>query len=348
MGTVPSEIEERLGLYMQARYERTTTIQQHTRDSAFKTEGINHGGKAMGPMQFVNYNLSHDAYDHAKGILQQHLASKAIYRRMPSSFGPCAGPRQGFDGKDRAGIDSNVRYRTAFIMFRTKKSYLETLLPSSDFEISSSGGWTTATFSITNLENLKWLGGRGYSHFGLYIHNVAYKGHVSGFSARDENETKTGDFLPVLFENMADPIISGREELGFSKVFATLDQTFSDGEYEMRAGWEGTEFCHIKLAGLTRNDDVAAENNLPIYHQKRFPSSRELQKLDVDYVTVSQLNLVNAEKEKVWTTTTADIKFTDLKGREFELAFPTLANIIDGLREISVEEIVASGIRSSP
>lgn len=348
LGTFPEEIEDRLKLYQEARYERATTIQQYTRDSAFKTTRGDHGGKVMDPMQFTEYNFDHDAFDHASGILKRHLASRAVYRRMPLSFGPCAGPRQGFSGRARAGVTASAEYSTAFVTFKTRKSYLSSLLPSSDFKIKSQGGWTTATFLVTRLMNLKWLGGRGYTHFGLYIHNVEHTGGILGRSIDAENDEKMGDYLPVLFENMADPIITGREELGFSKVFAALDEKRLNSSYELSASWENTGFCHIRLAGLEKGESRAVVPNPPLYHRKIISSSNEAGKVDVEYNTISNLTLAEGKMENTWSAKEAEISFTALKGRELEDAFPTLANIIDGLRRVEVEEIITSGIRSFP
>src|SRR3546814_10519540 len=51
---------------------------------------------------------------------------------------------------------------------------------------------------------------------------------------------------------MADPIISGREELGFSKLFCDLPSPIEhDGRFLCRASWDGHEFASLDLAGLS-------------------------------------------------------------------------------------------------
>jgi hypothetical protein len=300
----------------------------------------------MEPMQFTGYNFDHDAHDFASGALKRYLVEKADYKRMPLSFGSSPGPRQDLQGRKRI-MNAGAKYRTAYMTFKTKKSYLQTLMPTKEFNIKSQGGWTTATFSVTRLENLQWLGGRGYSHFGLYIHNVAYNGELDPCSTALEAKDKLGSLLPVLFENMADPIITGREELGFSKVFATLQETQTEGSYALNAGWEGTNFCQIKLTDLAAEEDTAPIDETPLYHYKVIPSSRRAGELDTEYTTVSQLKLGENAKESRWKAGKAEILFSDLKNEELERAFPTLANIIAGLREIEVCEVIATGIRAS-
>lgn len=310
-------------------------------------KGGKHGQeKMMDPTQFAGFNFDHDAYDYATGALRRHLVAKSSYQRIPVSFGPSASPRQNLRG-DKRTMNADARYQSAYMTFKTKKSYLQTLMPTKDFNINSQGGWTTATLSVTKLENLEWLGGRGYSMFGLYIHNVAHNGEIDPSFEALESPDKTGDFLPVLFENMADPIITGREELGFSKVFATLEGTQSGQSYELNAGWEGTSFCQMSLSDLVAEDDEAPAEEPPIYHYKIVPSSRKEGEVDTRYTTVSRLRFGNGTKEKKWKAGGAKIAFCDLRGRELEKAFPTLANIIDGLRRIEVSQVVAAGIRAS-
>ena len=69
--------------------------------------------------------------------------------------------------------------------------------------------------------------------------------------------------------------------------------------------------------------------------------------MDAEYTTVSQLKVGKNLVEKRWKANKAEISFCDLKGEELERAFPTLANIIEGLREIEVCDVIASGIRAS-
>jgi hypothetical protein len=66
------------------------------------------------------------------------------------------------------------------------------------------------------------------------------------------------------------PIITGRDELGFSKVFATLDGVRSGNSYVLNAGWEGTSFYKMSLLDLVAEDDLPVEKP-PIYHYRLFP-----------------------------------------------------------------------------
>ncbi|KAG4441453.1 hypothetical protein IFR05_003059 [Cadophora sp. M221] len=343
-GTRPEDIPKRLEMYVQARYDRATMVQEFTRQAAFKTTRGKHGGKVMNPMQFTEVNFQHDAFDHAHGILLREMRRAASYQRMPLSFGPTPSPRQDLNGRPRTM--GNHSYQTNFVTFRTHKSYLSTLLPSNEFAISAPGSWATATFSVSKLGNLNWLGGRGYSFFGLYIHDVTHTRKVEGAGDNATLHEEKGDYLPVLFEDMADPIITGREEINFPKVFATLDEQTSTSSYTLSAGWEGTEFCQISLDGLAESVDAESVLQKPVLTCNSIPSKDG--KGGETLNCFSNQALPSQEGEKRWKAAMANIKFTELKGRELEHAFPTLANIVKGLREIKIVEVLNAGVQVSP
>jgi hypothetical protein len=129
------------------------------------------------------------------------------YKRTPTVFGPFPGPRQSHTGQKRR--NSLTTALTASITFKALKSNLQSLLPISNytFQTPSSDHHAYASLVSKRLANVNWLAGRGYDLYTLYIHGVQYRRPEDGQIFR-------GPFLPVLFENMADPIISGREELG--------------------------------------------------------------------------------------------------------------------------------------
>lgn len=329
LGTTIEDIPSRLKIWNECRYQRATTIQEYSRDSGF---GANTKRK-MDPMQFTGFNFDHDAYDHAKSALKWYQIDQAKYTRMPLGFGPTSSPRQDLAGNPRS-MNTDAKYTTAYMTFRTKKTYLQTLMPSRDLNIKSRGGWATATFLVNKLENLAWLGGRGYSYFGLFIHDVV-RGNPNAPGSETEEK---GDVLPVLFENMADPIITGREEIGFSKVFATLDEKRGDSTYHLTAGWEGTAFCEMKLDDLVPEDDATKTAEPPLYCQEVGGERK--------YILAPALDMPSS-KERIWKAGKAEISFSKLTGQEFEKAFPTLGNIVEGLRGIEIVEVLSSGMKAS-
>ena len=103
------------------------------------------------------------------------------------------------------------------------------------------------------LDNLGWLGGSGYNIFGLYVHGVKYqKPDVPG-------PPVVGSFLSVLFESAADPITTGREELGMPKVFADIVVTrdAGSGSSKIVCSWRNHKFVDVTIDGLEDFDPSA-------------------------------------------------------------------------------------------
>ncbi len=160
--------------------------------------------------------------------------------RMPTHFGPSTGPRRGPDGKGFDCIDSPKRTSVS-VSFLSNPDQLAAMLPPG-FELGDKPVVTVTAGFMTEIE---WLGGRGYATMGLTFPAV-YKG---------EEETVRGPFLTVLWENLADPIITGREELGFSKIYCELpDPRICQGTAHVTAGWLGCHFMDLKVTDMKKQE----------------------------------------------------------------------------------------------
>lgn len=263
---------------------------------------------------------------------------------MPVSFGPMPGPRQDTEGNPRNG--GSTTFTTASIRFRTSRTLLQNLFPTSDFVFSAPGTLAHATFSVTALKNLDWLGGRGYSHFGLYIHGVEYRSK--------SGQTLKGNYLPVLFEDLADPILSGREELGMPKLWCELDIKHDEAgrKWSLQAGWLGSVFCKLQLEELEKITDSSglspnSSGDEGLLWYKSIPatgppSTKVLRQFDV----TSAVFLPAAEEADGQRSTTkawkgdGKIKFDTLDWK----ALPTLHHIVERLDEIPVYEVLEAKI----
>ncbi|ORY19317.1 hypothetical protein BCR34DRAFT_552900 [Clohesyomyces aquaticus] len=343
LGTPISEVEERLKLYEKCRYERASKIQEYSRVS-----GRDLGdGPPLDAHQYASYNFGHDEWDASSQVLRNHLASRApgMYLRNPIGFGPMPGPRQSHMGVSRNGSQS--MFTTASIKFATSRTVLQNLLPTSEFSFASPGTIAYATFSLSSLSNLEWLGGRGYSHFGLYLHHVKYQ--------KPDAEPVIGAYIPVLFENLADPIMSGREELGMPKIFSELDVEKGDAGLRLSAGWMGTKFCDFSLSGLSEVSSAADEtgsDQKPFADQgqlwyKYIPStgSTEGKKrdADVEYAVFVPYAADHGVERKVVKKSKAGKATVSFEKGSWD-SLPTLHHIIERLSEISVLEVVDAWI----
>lgn len=361
-GTPLSAIPERLKLYQKCRYERASYIQEISR-----LTGMDLGtGPPLDSHRFTAYNFGHDEWDYSTQMLRKHQweTQKGLFWRMPTSFGPMPGPRQDFHGRPHNG--SNATFKTASIKIKSSRTVLENLFPNDKLRFASPDTVAHATFAATQLDNLEWLGGRGYSHFGLYIHGVQY--------TKDNGETVTGTYLPLLFENLTDPILSGREELGFPKLFADLDISHDDAGYSLTASWMGSKFASLKLLKPTKeltNGAAAPAPSPPaqgppaggpppgrgppppppdegLFFHKHIPTSGSVdgksRTADADYTAFlpHDLDAQTVEKKVLTTLTTkdAEVKFDALDWK----ALPTLHHIIARLQEVPVFGIVEAKI----
>src|SRR5579875_1861599 len=124
--------------------------------------------------------------------------------RMPTHFGPSPGPRQRLDG-GRWDCKETPNTTAVWVSFLTDGDKLAALLPPR-FQLSEQ---PIVTVEAAYSTNIGWLAGRGYNVVVVRFPAI-YRGQVDQCS---------GQFLAVVWENLADPIITGREELGWPKVY---------------------------------------------------------------------------------------------------------------------------------
>jgi len=161
--------------------------------------------------------------------------------RAPISFGPFPGPRQTVSGHPHAL--EHAKERKISIRFRTSRTLLDNFLPSG-FSFVARTTVAEATWACSTLSDLDWLGGGGYNHLGLYLHGVCYM--------KKDGSKIFGTFLVVLFEDLADPIISGREELGFPKLPCSIEVEQQGGYPVVKAAWRGLKFLEMGVSGLQK------------------------------------------------------------------------------------------------
>jgi hypothetical protein len=156
--------------------------------------------------------------------------------RMPTHFGPQPGPRQQPDGVARDWKNSG-RTLTLSASFLTDGARLQRHLPEG-FELA---GEPVVTVDFHYLTAVDWLAGRGY--------NMIWVSWPAAFTGRQDKAT--GKFVGVIWENLADPIIAGRDEIGHTKLYAEIEEPrFWDGAQIGIAAWMGFRFLDVKVSGL--------------------------------------------------------------------------------------------------
>ncbi|KAJ4120091.1 hypothetical protein NW768_010374 [Fusarium equiseti] len=244
LGTTPGDIPSRLSLYEKVRDERAHKVQEFTRMAG---EDL-HGEKRakFNIYQFLDYNFNHDEWHNSTKELKDHLhaQNKNLHWKSPLSFGPLPSPRQDILGRRHEGANST--FTTYSVRFKSSATYLKTLFPTRQFSFFKSGTVAEATFACTELNGMKWLGGGGYRYFGLWIHGVQYE--------KKDGSKIYGSFLAVLLENLADPIISGREELGMPKLYCDIDVEEKEAATNIQCSWRGTKFVDISINNIAESN----------------------------------------------------------------------------------------------
>ncbi len=204
---------------------------------------------------------------------------RAKMYRMPTHFGPRMGPRQSPDGRTFECRD-NPRATSIAVSFLAQAAQLEAFLPPG-FALDGS---PIVTVSATYMTEIEWLAGRGYNTLGLSF-PVRFDGEV---------DHVRGSLLTVLWENLTDPIITGREELGFSKIYCELPApTVLRGEYHVTASWLGFKFLDLRISDLQQQSDAEiqdAQNSQSgdgILHYKYMPRTGEWGASDVAYAVMT-------------------------------------------------------------
>ncbi|MCY3831663.1 MAG: acetoacetate decarboxylase family protein [Chloroflexi bacterium] len=195
--------------------------------------------------------------------------------RMPTHFGPRAGPRQGPDGRRFECVDNPLG--TAYsVSFLTNGQQLKAFLPPG----FSLDGEPVVTVFSNHMTEIEWLAGRGYNVLGVSF-PVRFEG---------ERDRVRGSFLTVLWENLTDPIITGREELGFSKIYCELPPpSCLRGETHLIASWLGFKFLDIHLSDLRQLSQAeiearsAAANSDGALHYKYMPRTGDWGAADIAY-----------------------------------------------------------------
>ena len=293
-------------------------------------------------MKYTAYNFGHDEFDNSTKMLANWRRERNpnVYQRMPLGFGNTPGPRQDIHGL-RQPSAAEQTFVIATIRFKTSRTFIQNLFPTASFKFKSPATVVQASFKSTKLDNMRWLGGGGYNHFGLYLHDVMY--------VKRDGSVVDGSYLPVLFENLTDPILSGRDELGMPKIYCDLDDQIQGSSYTLQASWRGAKFASftiedLKSPGADQPTPIADPRTL-VY--KYVPAVGEPGKADCEYPVVISHDAEGEVVPKVESkeiSSNASIKFDSLEFKKI----PTLHHIVSKLAEIPIYEIVeASVVRGS-
>ena len=244
--------------------------------------------------------------------------------RMPTHFGPRTGPRQGPDGRRFENKDTPKTTSIA-VSFLTNREQLAALLPER-FELT---GEPVVTVTASYMTEIEWLAGRGYNVLGVSF-PATFKGEVDQVS---------GNFLTVLWENLTDPIITGREELGFAKIYCELPEpTILGGEYHIIASWLGFKFLDVYVDNLRQQsaEEIAAltqaQSGEGTLHFKYMPRTGEWGTADAAYAVLTPAATPNRVIKERWVGA-GQIQFHQARWEDM----PTQYNIANTFYDLEIK-----------
>ena len=253
---------------------------------------------------------------------------------MPTHFGPICGPRQGPNGRKFANVTTPNTTSLA-VSFKTPSQPLEAFLPPG-FEIDGEPVVTVRASYITNIE---WLAGRGYNTLG-----VSFPAVFTG-----KQDVVHGNFLLVLWENLADPIITGREELGFSKIYCELPEPrYIQGVTHCIASWMGFKFLDLTLSNLKIltpsdiNNRRQNQRSTGTLHYKYQPRTGDWGTSDVVYPTFTPSTGSNSVIKEMWAGDGV-IQFHKATWEDL----PTMFNIVNAFHALDILEYTDATIIKS-
>lgn len=249
--------------------------------------------------------------------------------RMPATFGPRTGPRRGPDGQAFENSES-PRETTITISFLSNETQLEDLLPQ-NFTLR---GEPVVSVSATYTTDIEWLAGRGYNKLGVRI-PASFKGD------RDE---VAGDFLSVLWENLPDAILTGRDELGVPKIWCELPEPrITESDVALSASWLGFRFLEMSITDL-RGSEPSGEprDSAGDLHLKYVPKTGGWGEADICYAT--HIPSENPNRRVLECRTgVGQLKFHAARWQDM----PTQFNIVNRLAELEIVEFCAATVTKS-
>jgi hypothetical protein len=260
------------------------------------------------------------------------------FRMMPAHFGPACGPRRA-PGGGRFGSHHVAKQTKYAVTFATSAARLEPLLPPG-FALD---GEPLVTVEATYLTEVAWLAGRGYN-----IVSVRVPARFEG--SRDRVR---GPFVAVLWENLCDPILTGREQLGYSKIYADIAAPArSEGGMALEASWMGFRFLRLTVDASTPVPTDAFVRAIRegqgdgSLHYKYLPrTGAPWNQPDAAYATISPVTVPDPIHwpELALFTGTGTVEFSQARWEDM----PTQFHIVNALADLEVERVVRATMSRS-
>ncbi len=257
---------------------------------------------------------------------------------MPMEFGAAGGPRQA--PEDNAFRNRPTTFTRYIVGFLGRGDQISALLPSG----LALRGDPVVEFHFLLLRDISWLAGRGYNILSMLIpvrHQSATGERVDGL------------YQAVLWENLADPIITGREQLGHPKLYAELPPPRTcDGATHLSARWGDFTFAKLELTcGSTATDDVRAQMRdragAGLFSHKYIPTTGRWDEADADYLTLSPMpggsNVIDPQPDPEIKVGTGTVTFNSPEWQDMPTQYHIIRKIAALEQRATLDAVAMSG-----
>jgi hypothetical protein len=258
--------------------------------------------------------------------------------RMPSHFGPAPGPRN-IPKSEHIDHGQYPLSTVVTLRFRTDAASLEAMMPPG----MSLAGAPIVSIDFAYIKAIPWLAGRGYN-----LCLVSWPGVFRG-----DRDTATGRFAAVLFESFADPIITGRDELGHPKIYCEIPEPrIQNARHVCSLSWQGYEFVHaeVDLSAAAPVPAVTADDPFHPPHWlqwKYIPGTPPEAGPDASYATISPDPLAAHHYPGIKVDSAlcgpGTLQFSTARWEDL----PTLYHVANGLAALPMHEITLACVTRS-
>ena len=198
---------------------------------------------------------------------------------MPVNFGACGGPRRRPDGR-RFIYDKPTELNRYTVALEVENpGQLEALMP--DGMILRE---PYIIIGVDYLSNIAWLGKKQYA---LMTINIPV-------SVETDEGILEGQFMSCIWENEVDPIIFGRDQLGFSKIMCEINPPEINGEKTiLRVSEYGSVFLRLEIdVGVSPQHLTQFSNSMDqktgVFHYKFKPKAESpFVQPEINYLTLT-------------------------------------------------------------
>jgi acetoacetate decarboxylase len=192
------------------------------------------------------------------------------------------------------------------------------------------GSEPVVTVTLQYIKDIEWLAGRGYNTLG-----ISFPAFFNGKKKR-----VVGNFLAVIWENLADAIISGREELGFSKIYCEIPEFRKlNRTIICTAQWMDFKFLDLEIKNMVQ---VPSENIQSLakakridgtLHYKYIPKTEDWGKSNTECAVLTPADDANCVIKEAWNGE-GIIKFHKATWKDL----PTSVNIVNTIQNLEIKE----------